>query len=277
MPKRGDAPDLVGAYTVSKLPYFRRIFIDSLDVMAPSPSMLALLELDITDARRSVREARRKGADLSFQAFILKSIADALGEWPQLNSIPTRRKLYVFEDIDINIPLELDIDGVQFPKQVVIRKANEKSVVDICREIEAARLQFLDESVTGSEDRWALRLMRLLMLFPAFVRRSVIRRISTNPLAIKKNHGTLHYTTVAGIASSSGFVIPCLVNGTALNVTCGGIEPKAIVRDGKVTNREVMSITLMFNHWVIDGAPAARFSRRLKQIIERAAPMNDGG
>ena len=273
MSRRRSKPDLIGNYTVEKLPFFRRIFIDSLDVMAASPNMLALVEFDITDARRAVREARRVGAEVSFQAFFLKSIAEALREWPELNAIPTRRKLFVFEDVDINMPLELDIGGVQFPKQIVIRRANTKSVTDIYREIEAARQKFLDEQVTGEEDRWALRLMKLLMLFPAFIRRWIIKRVSANPIAVKTNHGTLHYTTVAGSAAASGFVIPCLVNGNALDVTCGSIERKPVVRDGSVESREVMSVTLMFNHGVIDGAPAARFSRRLKQLIENATVL----
>ena len=270
-----DAPDLIGNYTVRTLPFFRRIFIDSLNVMAASPNMLALVEFDIAGSRSAVREARRHGAEVSFQAFFLKSVAEAVSEWPELNAIPTKKKLYVFEDIDINMPLELDIDGVQFPKQIVIRRANTKSVTDIYREIEAARQKFLDEQVTGEEDRWALRLMRLLTLFPAFVRRSIIRRISSNPLAVKKNYGTLHYTTVAGFAAASGFVIPCLVNGNALDVTCGSIERKAVVRGHNVESRETMSVTLMFNHGVIDGAPAARFSRRLKQLVESGEVLGD--
>ena len=122
---------LIGKYSIQKLPYFRRIFIDSLDALAPSRNMLGLLELDVTTARKKIREARRNGGRISLQAFIIKSIAAAVNEFKELNSILSKNKLIIFEDVDINIPLELSVEGVQFPKQVVIRKANEKSVAAI--------------------------------------------------------------------------------------------------------------------------------------------------
>jgi pyruvate/2-oxoglutarate dehydrogenase complex dihydrolipoamide acyltransferase (E2) component len=39
------------------------------------------------------------------------------------------------------------------------------------------------------------------------------------------------------------------------------------VRRAKVT-REILNLTVMFNHDVVDGAPAARFTRRLVELIE---------
>lgn len=40
--------------------------------------------------------------------------------------------------------------------------------------------------------------------------------------------------------------------------------------DGRIEIREYLSLTLSFNHDVIDGAPAARFAQRLKELIESA-------
>lgn len=260
--------DLLGNYTVRRFPHFRRVFIDSLDVLAPSRNMLGLVELDITDARRAIREARRKGRAISLQAFLIKSIAEAVHDWPELNSIPKGNRLFLFDDVDINMPLELDIEGVRFPKQVVIRRANEKSVFEICAEIDGARVRFQQEKVTGTEDKWALRVMLLLGHLPSVVRRFLLRRIISSPLAIKRNHGTIHYTSVAGISQTSGFVVPCLTNRCALDISCGNIERKPAAHHGSIELREIMSMTLMFNHAIIDGAQAARFSRRLRQAIE---------
>lgn len=49
---------LIGKYSIQKLPYFRRIFIDSLDALAPSRNMLGLLELDVTTARKKISKAK---------------------------------------------------------------------------------------------------------------------------------------------------------------------------------------------------------------------------
>jgi pyruvate/2-oxoglutarate dehydrogenase complex dihydrolipoamide acyltransferase (E2) component len=38
--------------------------------------------------------------------------------------------------------------------------------------------------------------------------------------------------------------------------------------DGSITIREYLSMTVTFDHDIIDGAPAARFTERLKDFIE---------
>ena len=43
--------------------------------------------------------------------------------------------------------------------------------------------------------------------------------------------------------------------------TVGRIADRAVVRDGVVVVRPMLPLTLSFDHAVIDGAPAARFTR----------------
>jgi len=38
--------------------------------------------------------------------------------------------------------------------------------------------------------------------------------------------------------------------------------------DGQITIREYLSLTVSFDHNMIDGAQAARFTERLKELIE---------
>jgi len=51
-------------------------------------------------------------------------------------------------------------------------------------------------------------------------------------------------------------------------VTLGGIAEKPSVVDGQIALREYLSLTLSFDHSIVDGAPAARFTGRLKDLIE---------
>jgi pyruvate/2-oxoglutarate dehydrogenase complex dihydrolipoamide acyltransferase (E2) component len=48
----------------------------------------------------------------------------------------------------------------------------------------------------------------------------------------------------------------------------GGIGVKPGVVDGHIAIREYLSLTISLNHDLIDGAPAARFTERLKDLIE---------
>ena len=48
----------------------------------------------------------------------------------------------------------------------------------------------------------------------------------------------------------------------------GRIQPKPVVRGGEVVVRQMMSLSLAFDHRLVDGGPAARFLQRIKQMVE---------
>jgi pyruvate/2-oxoglutarate dehydrogenase complex dihydrolipoamide acyltransferase (E2) component len=51
-------------------------------------------------------------------------------------------------------------------------------------------------------------------------------------------------------------------------ITVGGIGPRREDVDGQIVTRDYLSLTVSFDHRMIDGAPAARFTERLKELIE---------
>ncbi len=48
----------------------------------------------------------------------------------------------------------------------------------------------------------------------------------------------------------------------------GRIQPKAVVREGEIVVRQMWTLSLVFDHRLVDGAPAARFLQRIKRLIE---------
>ena len=60
-----------------------------------------------------------------------------------------------------------------------------------------------------------------------------------------------------------------------LYITVGGIGEKQGVVDGHIASREYLSLTISFDHDMIDGAPAARFTERLKDLIESGYGLED--
>jgi pyruvate dehydrogenase E2 component (dihydrolipoamide acetyltransferase) len=48
----------------------------------------------------------------------------------------------------------------------------------------------------------------------------------------------------------------------------GRIQPKAVVRADEIVAREMWTLSLVFDHRLVDGAPAARFLQRIKQLVE---------
>jgi pyruvate/2-oxoglutarate dehydrogenase complex dihydrolipoamide acyltransferase (E2) component len=58
-------------------------------------------------------------------------------------------------------------------------------------------------------------------------------------------------------------------------ITLGGIGEKPGVVDGHIAIREYLSMTISFDHDMIDGAPVARFTHRLKDLIESGYGLDD--
>ena len=73
-------------------------------------------------------------------------------------------------------------------------------------------------------------------------------------------------TAVGMFGRGGGWAIP--FDYHTLHIALGGIAEKPGVVDGQISIRDYLCMTLNFNHAVIDGAPAARFAQRLRDLIE---------
>jgi pyruvate/2-oxoglutarate dehydrogenase complex dihydrolipoamide acyltransferase (E2) component len=55
-----------------------------------------------------------------------------------------------------------------------------------------------------------------------------------------------------------------------LMITVAGIATKPRYVDGSLQPREMLDVTISADHDLVDGAPAARFARRLADLVQRA-------
>ena len=60
-----------------------------------------------------------------------------------------------------------------------------------------------------------------------------------------------------------------------LGLVVGSIAWKPAVVEGRIEPREILNLTVVFDHDVIDGAPAARFVHRLVELIESGAGLEE--
>ena len=101
--------------------------------------------------------------------------------------------------------------------------------------------------------------------------RGVIRRDPTISVSII---GTVGITSVGMFAKGhSGWGFAPIMYGLGLIV--GGTTRRPVEAEGRIELREILNLTVMFDHDVIDGAPAARFARRLVELIESGYGLED--
>jgi pyruvate/2-oxoglutarate dehydrogenase complex dihydrolipoamide acyltransferase (E2) component len=60
-----------------------------------------------------------------------------------------------------------------------------------------------------------------------------------------------------------------------LQISLGGIARKPGVVEDRMEIREYLSVTISFDHDIVDGAPAARFAQRLKTLVESGYGLFD--
>jgi hypothetical protein len=232
--------------------------------------MFGLLEVDVTRARRELRLLRRAGPPVSFTAWMIKVIGDSVAEHPAVHaSLYGRNQLVLFRDVDIAIPVESDVGEGTAPLPLLIKAANRKSLQDIHGEVQAA----VERRVSSQRDyilsphsfsRWALKAYYRL---PQRLRVISLRMLVANPFRARRHSGTVTVTTVNAIGSASAWILPTR-SWHNLFFALGTVTRKPWVVDNEVKVREILNLTVGFNHDVVDGAPARRFMQRLVRRLE---------
>ncbi len=254
----------------------RKLSIYGFELVGGGHNFYALLEFDITKLRSYLRERRRAGDGGSFFAYMLKAIGTCVSENLLFNSFIDLRSTTRFEEVDINIPVEIRRDGAWLTKQCIIRNIGAKSLAEVNREIEAAK--DAGDAEVGFVASKATR--ALLGMLPAFIVRAIFRIVLSNHAWVQKFSGTLFVTSVSMFSNVPGFVIPYIGGPKAVSFAIGSIAKKPVVVGNRIEIREMVSITAIFNHDLVDGAPAARFINRLRELVEadfQGAVRPDGG
>ena len=82
-------------------------------------------------------------------------------------------------------------------------------------------------------------------------------------------------TAVGMFGKGGGWGIP--VPNFALTVTLGGIAEKPGVVEGQIKVREYLDVTLSFDHDIVAGAPAARFTQQFRELVESGYGLSQVG
>jgi pyruvate/2-oxoglutarate dehydrogenase complex dihydrolipoamide acyltransferase (E2) component len=259
-------------YKLAPFPKFRRFETVMLRSLQRMPMIHGLLEVDVTRARAHLREHKAKtGETLSFTAFIIACLAKAIDEHKAVQAYRKgRHQLILFEEVDVNTQIERDMAGQKSAIPYTVRAANRKTFREIHHEIRAAQ----GEDVAQAAEGMGFKAFPFLPTFLFRIGWGVLWRIGrTSPQVWTKYMGTVGITAVGMFGKGAGWGIP--LTGHTLYVTLGGIAQKPGVVDGQIALREYLSLTLSFDHSIVDGAPAARFTGRLKDLIESGYGLDD--
>lgn len=170
----------------------------------------------------------REATEVSYTAILVQATAKALREHPTINSTLADGKIRVYEDINIGVAVSTE-KGLIVP---VLRNVDRKPLAEISSELEK-----LVEKARGGN-------------------------LSKEQLT----SGTFTVTNL-GMYDVDMF-LPIINPPEAAILAAGRMVKKTVIIDGETTVKPIMTLTLAYDHRIIDGAPAATFLRKIKEIIE---------
>jgi len=253
--------------TIRPFPRNRQLMVDGGRLGVKKHTIHGLVEFDVTKAREILHHQKAQaGESLSFSAFILACLGKAIDQDRRMHAYRDwRNRLVVFDNVDVNMLFEVEVDGKKTIRPHILRSVNKKSVREMHEEIRTFQSQH--------EESHEARLIETFVRLPALIRRSFLWLLLKNPQLIKDYYGTVLVSSIGMFGTGTGWGIP--VPNHSLQITLGGIGEKPGVVDHRIEAREYLSVTISFDHDVIDGAPAARFIQRLKELIEAGYGLED--
>lgn len=264
----------IGPYQVVDLSAGRRIWLNTLELSWPSHTIYGLLEVDVTLPRRFIAEHKaRTGETLSFAGYLTYCLARAVDED---KSIQAHRKgdrhLILFDDVNVGLMVERKVGEKTALMGHVIRAANCKTYREIHDEIRKVQAEPVPPS--RGMPNW----FRSVMLLPWPLSKLVITLLRMNsrrdPTIAVSMGGTVDITSIGMFGGGhSGWAVTPTPQPVGLAV--GSISWKPVLVEGRIEPREILNLTVSFDHDIVDGGPATRFVRRLVELIESGYGLDE--
>ncbi len=170
----------------------------------------------------------RETLQLSYTDILVKTVAKALREHSIVNATLENDQIKIYEDINVGVAVDTS-KGLVVP---VIRDADKKSLSEIALAIN-----------------------------------ELVEKAREGKLTKEDMLGGTFTITNLGMYGVDLF-IPIINPPETAILAVGKVTEKPVIVNGQVTIKPVMQLSLSFDHRTVDGAPAARFLQRVKQILE---------
>ncbi|APT47878.1 dihydrolipoamide acetyltransferase family protein [Bacillus safensis] len=197
------------------------------------PHAWTMMEVDVTNlvTRRNQLKDQfkaKEGFNLTFFAFFVKAVAQALKEFPEMNSMWAGDKIVQKKAINVSIAVATD-DALFVP---VIKDADEKTIKGIAKEIHELASKVRQGTLKQSDMEGGTFTVN-----------------NTGSFGSVQSMGIINYPQAAILQVESIVKRPMIVNGM-------------------IAARDMVNLCLSLDHRVLDGLVCGRFLQRIKQILE---------
>lgn len=225
-------PQFIGEekYTEKAVSQMRKVIAKRLsESLFTSPHFYLTMSIDMDSAMQARTKINEfSSLKISFNDMVLKAVAVALKQHPNVNSSWLGDKIRYNEHVNIGVAVAVE-DGLLVP---VVRFADGKSLSHISAEVKD------------------------------FAQRAKAKKLQ--PADWEGSTFTISNLGMFGIDEFTAIINP----PDACILAVGGIQQVPVVKNGAVVPGNVMKVTLSCDHRVVDGATGAAFLQTLKALLE---------
>ncbi|TQR19597.1 dihydrolipoamide acetyltransferase family protein [Psychrobacillus vulpis] len=205
-----------------------------------APHAWTMIEVDVTNLvqyRDSLKTEfkSKEGFNLTYFAFFVKAVSQALKEFPMMNSMWAGDKIVQKKDINISIAVATE-DALFVP---VIKNADEKTIKGIAREVNELAAKVRSGKLKSDEMQGGTFTVN-----------------NTGSFGSVQSMGIINYPQAAILQVESIVKRPVIMDG------------------GMIAARDMVNLCLSLDHRVLDGLVAGRFLARVKEILENITKDN---
>jgi len=182
-----------------------------------------------------VAQEEKLGARITYTDLTVAAVAKLLKEYPLVNASLIGSEIIQWEDINVSVAVALE-EGLVVP---VVRNADQKSLIEISKEVRTLAKKAQDRALA--------------------------------PEAVQG--GTFTITNLGALGGGYRFETVIINQPEAAILGTGGIDDRAVVREGKIVVRPIMTYYLTYDHRVFTGAVAAAFMNNLIELLAKPEPL----
>ena len=222
-----------------KLSGLRKVVADRMVQSAfTAPHVTLASDIDMTKAIE-MRTAllpvveKQTGFRLTYTDIIIKAVGTALSRFPEVNVHLEHVEIIYKNEVNVGVAVAVK-DGLMVP---VIKQVEQKGLAAICAEAKDLSKRAREQKLRPDELKGSTFTISNLGMYPIDVFTPIINQPEIAILGV------------------------------------GRTQEKPVVVNGEIVIRPMMTVSLSFDHRVIDGAPAAEFLAEVKRILENPYEM----
>ena len=224
------------------------------------------VDLDITETYEKKLKLQASGCDFSFVSFLIKATALLLEKRPVLNRHIFHgmfsKKIVQFEDIICTTIVEKkNADGKSFLLPLNIKNPHKMELEDIYSLIKGVKK-------TSLEQNEQMKSFKKIRKLPLWIVKLFSFKVRSSPDFYIKHFGTYGLSSL--LEENSPVISANTLCNTGSAFIPGNISDKVVIKDNIMQTRKILSIYLMFDHYLLDGMQMYHAMRDFQEIVEKA-------